>query len=191
MRLRGFQDLTVSANVSTREFLQPDFVPRIDLILRSTGLYGRSLKIEVTESVLMDYSEHAAAMLEQLRKLSIGICIDDFGTGYSSFSYLRRFQIDVLKIDRSFVSRMMDDEDSAQIVAVVASLAKNLGKVTVAEGVETESEFARLSELGVDQVQGYYVARPMSAEDAEQLLETVHGADNHLEKIMRDRLARM
>ncbi len=189
IRFREFQNLTVSANVSTREFLEPDFVPRIDLILRSTGLYGRSLKIEVTESVLMEYSEHAAQMLKQLRKLAIGISIDDFGTGYSSFNYLRSFEIDILKIDRSFVSRMTDDEDSAQIVALVATLAKNLGKVTVAEGVETASEFEGLRKLGVDQVQGFYIARPMSAEAAEQLLERVHNADNHLEKIMKDRLA--
>ncbi len=191
MRFREFQHLTVSANVSTREFLEPDFVPHIDLILRSTGLYGRSLKIEVTESVLMEYTDHAAEMLEQLRKLAIGISIDDFGTGYSSFNYLRRFEIDILKIDRSFVSRMTDDDDSAQIVALVATLAKNLGKVTVAEGVETVSEFNRLRDLGVDQVQGFYIARPMSAEAAEQLLERVHDADNHLEKIMKDRLNRI
>ena len=133
--------LNVSVNISGTQFMQPDLVTRIDHILRSTGLYGRSLTIEVTESVLMENAQYAAEMLDQLRALDIGISIDDFGTGYSSLAYLRRFQIDTLKIDYSFVSRMVEDEESSEIVRTIITLAKNLGKDTVAEGVQTRSQF--------------------------------------------------
>lgn len=188
MQFRGFGPLSVSVNISTHQFLQSDLIQQIDLILRSTGLYGKSLKLEVTESVLMEHTEYASQMLQQLRNLDIGISIDDFGTGYSSFTYLRRFEIDVLKIDRSFVSQMTRDDGSAEIVATVATLAKNLGKETVAEGVETRSQFEALKELGTDQVQGFFIAPPLSAQGAEALLEQVRGAENHIEKILGDRM---
>jgi len=180
--------LTIAVNLSTTQLLRPDVVSQIDLILRNSGLYGQSLKLEVTESVLVENAQYATAMLEELRALDIGISIDDFGTGYSSLAYLRRFQIDTLKIDYSFVSRMLEDEESAEIVRTIVTLAKNLSKDTVAEGVETRSQFEALRELEVDMLQGYFIAPPLPADVAESLLERTDGAPNHLEKILSDRL---
>jgi diguanylate cyclase (GGDEF)-like protein/PAS domain S-box-containing protein len=180
--------LNVSVNVSGTQFLQPDLVQQIDHILRKTGLYGRSLTIEVTESVLMENAQYASAMLDQLRALDIGISIDDFGTGYSSLAYLRRFKIDTLKIDYSFVSRMLADEESSQIVKTITTLAGNLGKQTVAEGVETRSQFDALRELGVDRAQGIYISPAIPPEEAEELLARTVREDNHLRRILHDRL---
>jgi EAL domain-containing protein (putative c-di-GMP-specific phosphodiesterase class I) len=168
--------------------MRPDVVAGIDLILRNSGLYGQSLKLEVTESVLMENAQYASAVLEQLRALSIAISIDDFGTGYSSLAYLRRFEIDTLKIDYSFVSRMLEDEESSEIVRTIITLAKNLGKDTVAEGVQTRSQFEALVALDVNMVQGYFIAPPLPKEVAESLLERTAGHPNHLAKILADRM---
>ena len=170
------------------QFMQPDLVTRIDHILRKTGLYGRSLTLEVTESVLMENAQYASEMLDQLRSLDIGISIDDFGTGYSSLAYLRRFKIDTLKIDYSFVSRMLADEESSQIVKTITTLAGNLGKQTVAEGVETRSQFDALRELGVDRAQGIFISPPVPVEEADELLARTVKEENHLRKILDDRM---
>jgi diguanylate cyclase (GGDEF)-like protein len=185
---RHHKAMTVAVNLSSVQLLRPDVVPQIDLILRNSGLYGHSLKLEVTESVLVENAQHAIAMLEELHALEIGISIDDFGTGYSSLAYLRRFQIDTLKIDYSFVSRMLEDEESSEIVRTIITLAKNLGKDTVAEGVETRSQFDALRGLEVDMVQGYFIAPPLPPDVAEGLLDRTNGTSNHLEKILGDRL---
>jgi EAL domain-containing protein (putative c-di-GMP-specific phosphodiesterase class I) len=168
--------------------MRPDVVAGIDLILRNSGLYGSSLKLEVTESVLMENAQYATAVLDQLKTLKIAISIDDFGTGYSSLAYLRRFPIDTLKIDYSFVSRMLEDEESSEIVRTIITLAKNLGKDTVAEGVETRSQFQALVDLDVNMIQGYFVAPPLPKEVAESLLERTAGHPNHLAKILADRM---
>ena len=181
--------LYLSVNVSSTQFNQTDLVTQIDLTLRKAGLYGRSLIIEVTESVLMENAAYAEDMLAQLRSLDIGISIDDFGTGYSSLAYLRRFGIDTLKIDYSFVSRMLQDEDSSEIVRTICTLARNLGKLTVAEGVETRSQLDELRELGIDSVQGNFVAAPMTGELATMLLDRTTGCPDQLAKILEDRRA--
>jgi len=160
----------------------------VDLILRNSGLYGQSLKLEVTESVLMENAQYASAVLEQLRSLNIAISIDDFGTGYSSLAYLRRFEIDTLKIDYSFISRMLEDEDSFEIVKTIIIMAKNLGKDTVAEGVETRSQLDALIDLDIDMIQGFFVAPALPAEVAESVLERTADSPNHLEKILSDRM---
>jgi diguanylate cyclase (GGDEF)-like protein len=180
--------ITISLNISTTQFLQLELVSRIDHTLRQSGLYGRDIKLEVTESVLMENTEHATAMLDQLRALDIGLSIDDFGTGYSSLSYLKRFEIDSLKIDCSFVARMLEDLDSMEIVRTIIDLGRNLGKTTVAEGVETDAQLEALRELGVDRVQGFYIAHPMPVEDATELLDRIHLSKNHLQTLLVDRL---
>jgi diguanylate cyclase (GGDEF)-like protein len=180
--------ITISLNISTTQFLQLELVSRIDHTLRQNGLYGRDIKLEVTESILMENTEHATAMLGQLSALDIGLSIDDFGTGYSSLSYLKRFEIDSLKIDYSFVTRMLDDVDSMEIVRTIIDLGRNLGKNTIAEGVETDAQLEALREMGVDQVQGFYIARPMPAEDATELLDRIHLSRNHLQTILVDHL---
>jgi diguanylate cyclase (GGDEF)-like protein len=187
-QFRPHKSLNLSVNISSTQFNQPDLVPQIDLILRNTGLYGKSLTIEVTESVLMENAAHAVHMLEQLRSLDIGISIDDFGTGYSSLAYLRRFGIDALKIDHSFVSRMLNDDDSQEIVRTICTLARNLGKQTVAEGVETRSQLEAIRELGVDRVQGNFIAPALPADRATDLLRRTAGSDDHLAKILADRM---
>jgi diguanylate cyclase (GGDEF)-like protein len=180
--------ISISLNISTTQFLQLELVSRIDHTLRQSGLYGRDIKLEVTESVLMENTEHATAMLDQLSALDIGLSIDDFGTGYSSLAYLKRFEIDSLKIDYSFVSRMIEDVDSMEIVRTIVDLGRNLGKTTIAEGVETDAQLESLRDLGVDQVQGFYIARPMPADQAVELLDRIHLSRNHLQTILVDRL---
>ena len=179
-RYREFRRLTMAVNISPVHFLHHDLVRQVDLILRNTGLYGESLKIEVTESMLVENAEFAAEMLEQLRTLKIGISLDDFGTGYSSLAYLRRFEIDTIKVDQSFVSTMLRDEDSSEIVKTVITLARNLGKETVAEGVETASELMALKVLGVDHIQGFLISKPVPADEAEALL----AVDNPLKYVL-------
>jgi diguanylate cyclase (GGDEF)-like protein/PAS domain S-box-containing protein len=187
-KYRTHSRVTMSVNLSTTQLMRPDVVSGIDLILRNSGLYGQSLKLEVTESVLMENAQYASAVLEQLRALNIAISIDDFGTGYSSLAYLRRFEIDTLKIDYSFVSRMLEDDESSEIVKTIINLAKNLGKDTVAEGVQTRSQFEALVELDVNMVQGYFIAPPLPQEVAESLLERTAGHPNHMAKILADRM---
>jgi diguanylate cyclase (GGDEF)-like protein/PAS domain S-box-containing protein len=187
-KFRAHSRVTMSVNLSTTQLMRPDVVAGIDLILRNSGLYGQSLKLEVTESVLMENAQYASAVLEQLRALNIAISVDDFGTGYSSLAYLRRFEIDTLKIDYSFVSRMLEDDESSEIVRTIITLAKNLGKDTVAEGVQTRSQFEALVELDVNMVQGYFIAPPLPHEVAESLLERTSGHPNHMAKILADRM---
>ena len=189
VRYRTTPPLCINVNVSSSQFMQPDLVPQLDLILRSTGVWGQSVGLEVTESVLMEDAQHAAAMLAQLRRLGMGISVDDFGTGYSSLAYLRRFEIDAIKIDRSFVARMLVDEDSMEIVRSVVQLARNLGKVTIAEGVETRSQLEALRGLDVDQIQGMFVAPALTPEAAETLLASTAAAEDQLEHILNGRLA--
>jgi len=188
MQFRMDPPITISLNISTTQFLQLELVSRIDHTLRQNGLYGRDIKLEVTESVLMENTEHATAMLDQLSALDIGLSIDDFGTGYSSLSYLKRFEIDSLKIDYSFVTKMLEDVDSMEIVRTIVDLGRNLGKTTIAEGVETDAQLEALRAMGVDQVQGFYIARPMPAENATELLDRIHISRNHLQTILVDRL---
>ena len=187
-KYRAHSQATMSVNLSATQLMRPDVVAGIDFILRNSGLYGQSLKLEVTESVLMENAQYASAVLEQLRSLNIAISIDDFGTGYSSLAYLRRFEIDTLKIDISFISRMLEDEDSFEIVKTIITMARNLGKDTVAEGVETRSQFDALVDLDVNMIQGYFVSPPVSAEDADNILECTAESSNQLEKILSDRM---
>ena len=179
--------LSISVNVSGLQFMQPDLITQIDHSLRKNGLYGRSLNIEITESVIMEDAGHATAMLEQLKSLDIGLSIDDFGTGYSSLSYLRRFDIDALKIDHSFVSRMLRSGESLEIVRTIISLAGNLGKATVVEGVETGTQLEMIRTMGADRVQGFFVSRPVCAKDAHKLLEIAAGTEDFLSEIARIR----
>jgi diguanylate cyclase (GGDEF)-like protein len=162
--------LMISVNLSTRQFAQPDLVDRIKKILRETGLDQRQLKLEITESAVMENAESAASMLVELRELGVKLSIDDFGTGYSSLAYLHRFPVDTLKIDRSFISRMNDGDENAEIVRTVVTLATNLGMAVVAEGVETDEQHECLRELKCEYAQGYLFSRPVDAETALALM---------------------
>jgi EAL domain-containing protein (putative c-di-GMP-specific phosphodiesterase class I) len=162
--------LTISINVSARQFVQLDLVHRVHDIIKATGIPPSSVRLEITESVTMGQIEQTISVLDQLKALGVLLSIDDFGTGYSSLSYLHRFPVDILKIDRSFVSQMDAGSDGLQIVRTILSLADNLGMAVVAEGAETQAQVTQLKLLGCDYCQGYFFSRPVSAAAAEWLL---------------------
>ncbi|HEY6803195.1 MAG TPA: EAL domain-containing protein [Pyrinomonadaceae bacterium] len=162
--------LLLSVNLSGRQFAQPNLVGDIERILRETHLDPKSLKLEITESVVMENAETAISMLRQLKALGVRLSIDDFGTGYSSLSYLHRFPIDTLKIDRSFVSRMGENGENAEIVRTILTLAHNMGMEVIAEGIEKPEQFSQLKALQCKYGQGYLFSRPVNAEAMEALM---------------------
>lgn len=162
--------LKMSVNISGRQFSQTDLIYQIDRILQLTGVRGSNLKLEVTESAIMDNADSATKMLLELKERQIQLCMDDFGTGYSSLSYLHRFPLDTLKIDRSFVSPINSFRDKSEIVQTIVTLAHNLGMSVVAEGVETPIQKKTLRSLGCEFAQGYLFSKPVDAEMATQLI---------------------
>ncbi|HIK29432.1 MAG TPA: EAL domain-containing protein [Oscillatoriaceae cyanobacterium M7585_C2015_266] len=164
------RELTISVNLSGKQLSQPDLLSQIDSILQQTGIDAYCLKLEITESVLMDNAAAAVALLEQLRARNIGLCIDDFGTGYSSLSYLHRFPINTLKIDRSFVVEMGGDNENSEIARAIVMLAHNLGMYVVAEGVETEQHLVQLWAMQCEYAQGYFFSKPLDSKAAEELI---------------------
>ena len=162
--------LSISVNLSGRQFAHSNLLEQITEILEVTGLDPRLLKLEITETVVMESVESAAGTLEKLRALGVELSIDDFGTGYSSLSYLHRLPIDTLKIDRSFVSRMAENNENKEIVRTIIMLAKTLGMGVIAEGVETNEQAELLRELECQSVQGYLVSRPLDAESTDRLI---------------------
>jgi diguanylate cyclase (GGDEF)-like protein len=162
--------LALSVNLSGRQLSQPDLIEKVAAVLQKTGLDPRSLKLEITESEVMENAEAAAVKLQQLRSLGPQLGIDDFGTGYSSLSYLHRFPLNTLKIDRSFVNRIEQGGENLEIVRTIVTLARNLGMEAVAEGVETEGQLAQLCKLGCEYGQGYLFAHPLDCQTAEGLI---------------------
>ncbi|MFQ5857552.1 MAG: putative bifunctional diguanylate cyclase/phosphodiesterase, partial [Anaerolineae bacterium] len=166
----GGPPLTISVNLFRRQFQQPDLVEQVEQILQETGLDARSLRLEITESVIMENTESATAMLSQLKAMGVQVQMDDFGTGYSSLSYLNQFPIDTIKIDRTFVSKMGVDGNHSGIVHTMLTLARDLGMDTIAEGVETAEQLAYLKELECEYGQGYHLSKPLDSEAAEALI---------------------
>jgi diguanylate cyclase (GGDEF)-like protein len=166
--------LTVNVNLSPRQCVQPDLVQKISHILKKNALDGRSLKLELTESLIVDESSSTAGVLSGLRDLGIQVQIDDFGTGYSSLSYLHTLPIDTLKIDRSFISRLGTSSNNTEIVQTMFSLAHNLGMKVIAEGVETNEQLSSLKSMHCDYVQGFLFAKPVNGTEAGALLGKPH-----------------
>ena len=166
------EPLTISVNLSGKQFKKPDLVESIKQILFQTELPAEALRLEITESVIMEDAESATAMLRQLRSIGVQLSIDDFGTGYSSLSYLHRFPVNILKIDRSFVSRMTIDEEALGIVETVVTLAAKLKMNVVAEGIETPAQAAKLRSFNCDYGQGYLFSKPLPAATAMMMLMT-------------------
>ena len=158
--------LTMSVNLSGKQFAQPDLVAQVKEILDETGLDAKYLKLEITESVVMEKAEVARTIMGQLCALGVHLCIDDFGTGYSSLSYLHRFPVKTLKIDRSFIGRMGPGGENSEVVKTINTLANNLGMEVVAEGVESEDQLAQLKSMNCGFAQGYLFSPPLPAEDA-------------------------
>lgn len=167
---RGLGQLELAINCSPRQFLDEDFVPGIARTIASTGVDASHLEIEVTEGALVADPDQAIRILGEIRQLGIRLSVDDFGTGYSSLSYLKRFPLDRLKIDQSFVRDLPDDTDDAAIVRAVTSLGKSLGLKVTAEGVETREQMQFLRELGNDEAQGFLFSKPVTADEFERLL---------------------
>ncbi|MEM8934422.1 MAG: EAL domain-containing protein, partial [Acidobacteriota bacterium] len=162
--------LGVSVNLDARQLASPSLVDRVETVLATAGLDARRLRLEITEGMIIEDPEHAAVVLGRLRKRGIGLHIDDFGTGYSSLSQLKTLPVDALKIDRSFVSRMLTDQDDAEIVRAITQLGQNLRLEVMGEGIEEVEHLAALRELGCAFGQGYLFARPLDADAAGELV---------------------
>ncbi len=164
----------VSVNLSGKQLVRGDLQEKVLQILERTKTDPQQLKLEITESVVMENIETASGILEELRSLGIQLSIDDFGTGYSSLSYLHRLPIDTLKIDRSFVQQMTENGENAEIVRTIIALAKNLNMAVIAEGVETGEQLCNLQQLDCENGQGYLFSKPIGADEAGKLVSSSH-----------------
>lgn len=173
---RGLPPVKVSVNLSARQFVKKDLVQSIAKILEETGLPPHQLELELTESLIMHNAELFISTLRKLKALGILLAVDDFGTGFSSLSYLKRFPIDCLKIDRSFVHDVSEDSDSSAIARAVIHLGHSMGLTVIAEGVETPEELAFMREHKCDELQGYFFSEPLPADE----FETILAAGKHL-----------
>ena len=167
----GHGPLRVAVNLSSRQFQEAALAGLIREVLEESGLQASCLELEITESLVMDDVELAIATMRELEAMGVRLAIDDFGTGYSSLAYLKRFPVDVLKIDQSFVRDIETDAGSAAMVAAIVSLAHDLGMRVIAEGVETVAQREFLRERGCDESQGYLFSRPLPAAEFEKMLE--------------------
>ncbi|MCL1067503.1 EAL domain-containing protein [Shewanella olleyana] len=170
----GFNDISIAVNLSARQ-LKADIISTIEVALAVSGLPASALELELTESMIMGNPQDSVQVLSQLKALGLTIAIDDFGTGYSSLSYLKRFPIDTLKVDREFVRDIIEDPDDAAITSAIITLAHSLDLNVVAEGVETQEQLDFLKYEGCDQVQGFLLSKPLTADDC-------------LEKLTKDKL---
>jgi diguanylate cyclase (GGDEF)-like protein/PAS domain S-box-containing protein len=162
--------LFISVNLSCKQFNHPLLIEQVADVIKRTRISPRRLKLEITESAVMDNIDSATSMLRQLRDIGVQLAIDDFGTGYSSLSYLHKFPIDTLKIDRSFVTRMAENPENIEIVRTIIMLAQVLGMDVIAEGVETKEQLKILRDLKCEYGQGYYFSRPATAPDVEKII---------------------
>jgi diguanylate cyclase (GGDEF)-like protein len=174
-RLQLEPPLTISVNVSGRRLGQKELIDDVTSTLRDTGISTRSLRLEITEGEMMQHPEEVLSILTELKRMDITLLVDDFGTGYSSLSYLHSFPIDIVKIDQSFVRRMLESAKDEEIVRAVINLSATLGLRVIAEGIETAEHLARLRELGCDYGQGYLFSKPVDAAAIEALLAEGRG----------------
>jgi diguanylate cyclase (GGDEF)-like protein len=184
----GMAPIIMAVNLSPVQFRQPDLAELVGRTLEENGLAPQCLELELTESVASDNPANAVTVMNSLHALGVRMSIDDFGTGYSSLSYLKRFKVYKLKIDRSFVCNLLDDAEDRAIVIAILSLARSLGLRTIAEGVETEAQSDYLSGKGCDEIQGYWLSRPVPAAQFAAFVVAhtahahtlIHAADPHL-----------
>jgi diguanylate cyclase (GGDEF)-like protein/PAS domain S-box-containing protein len=163
--------LVISVNISARQFVQRDLVARVGRAVEDAGLLPRHLKLEITESAVLDRAGDTGAMLQTLKEMGVQVHMDDFGTGYSSLSTLHHLPVDGLKVDQSFVARMEDDPATCQLVRTITAMARGLELAVIAEGVETPHQLREVREMGCDYAQGYLIARPLDDEGVREFLE--------------------
>jgi EAL domain-containing protein (putative c-di-GMP-specific phosphodiesterase class I) len=170
-RNAGFPSIQIAVNVSSKQFAEGKLTQQVTDALSQYKLPSTCLKLEITESMLMQDVDHAITMMQELVDMGVRLAIDDFGTGYSSLSYLGRFCISELKIDQSFVRNLPSDADNAAIVHTIISLARNLKLGVIAEGVETEAQMDFLKNAGCHEMQGYYFSKPLNPEAMTKILQ--------------------
>ncbi len=166
----GMEPMLISVNVSAKQFRDRNFAAVVASVLERTGLEPRYLELELTESMLVDNIEKAMEIMQQLKKLGVVLSIDDFGSGYSSLSYLKKLPVDFLKIDRSFVTDIENNESDLAIISAVTDVANSLGMKVVVEGVELDEQYEILKEKGCHMMQGYLFSHPLKAEDFEKII---------------------
>ena len=171
---QGPAAIRIAVNMSVQQLRQPEFSAQVADILREARLPANLLELELTESMLLEQSAAVTANLSALQDLGVKLSVDDFGTGYSSLAYLKHFPIHSLKIDRAFISELDDHSRDSAIVRAIVAMAHSMQLQVVAEGVEQESQLAFLRTQGCDEVQGYLISKPVSAEALTQLLERRH-----------------
>jgi EAL domain-containing protein (putative c-di-GMP-specific phosphodiesterase class I) len=176
-RFPALSGLDISVNLSGRQFACKDLIQTVKHVLTVSGLQAESLKLEITESVLMEDAE-SIETLGELRKVGVGLQIDDFGTGYSSLAYLHRLPFDTLKIDRSFISALGVRDESMEIVRAIMAMAQKLRMRVIAEGVETPAQVSCLEQVGCEFAQGYLFSRPLDVPAVEQFLTTLSSHRN-------------
>jgi diguanylate cyclase (GGDEF)-like protein len=176
LQFPNVEPLSISVNLSIKQIKQYNFLSTLDQILTDTGLQGEHLRLELTESMLMDQSEKTMKLLSSIKDRKVQFSIDDFGTGYSSLSYLHHFPIDTLKIDRSFVNQINAEGNHDEIVKTIITLAHSLGMKAIAEGVETEHQSTHLKNLSCEAAQGYFFSKPIPAQAAEAMLAINHSS---------------
>ena len=164
-------DITMSVNVSVRHLMKNNFLDDIKRILNKYGVAPERIEIEITESIMIDSAEKALQRITELKKMGMKVAIDDFGTGYSSLSYLNSFPSDMLKIDKSFIDKMNQNEVSRQYVAMIISIGHTLDLKVISEGVESADQIDTLKAIGCDYVQGFVWGRPLPPEEAEKLVK--------------------
>jgi EAL domain-containing protein (putative c-di-GMP-specific phosphodiesterase class I) len=162
--------LTMSVNITSRQFAEPDLASQIGEILKQTGTDPATVDLEITENIAMADADRSGQVLAELKGLGVHLSIDDFGTGYSSLSRLRRFPVDALKIDRTFIGSMSQDEETREIVRVIIMLAHTIGLKVVAEGVETEEQLQQLKQLNCELAQGYFFSKPADPATIQEFL---------------------
>jgi EAL domain-containing protein (putative c-di-GMP-specific phosphodiesterase class I) len=171
-RKNGLSPCRVAVNLSPRQFGEEKLANTVRHILDDTGMDPEYLELEITEGSTMQDLDYTVATLRSLKKMGVGIAIDDFGGGYSSFNYLKRFPIDLLKIDQSFIHDVPEDPVNAAIISAMVALGRGLGLTTIAEGVEKESQLEFLRSVQCDEIQGFYFSRPLPVEGIEKLLQS-------------------
>jgi diguanylate cyclase (GGDEF)-like protein/PAS domain S-box-containing protein len=188
----GHAGLTMAVNVSVLQLLRGDFTEIVRQALADTGIPPQALELELTESVLMANAEQSSAKLQALREMGVSLAIDDFGTGYSSLAYLKRLPITTLKIDKTFITDLNRDPDDTAITTTVITMAHSLGLTVVAEGVETETQLRFLDHFRCDEIQGYWLSRPVDAETCQRFIRdwspgAIAAADAGLPPVRTDR----